>query len=229
MLLVLKKKPTFISYEEIHEIFIEGVICIEDRRFFEHPGIDVVGMIRAFFTNLLNKKIVEGASTLTQQLVRQVVLTKEKSYRRKLEEVVLAMLLECTLTKSQILEFYLNTCFYGVNGNQALYGIAQASQGVFEKEVYELTTAEQAFLAALIGRPLIEASTEASYMRTFYRQHRILGKLIEQETISEQEYKAALREDIHPFNRSKESFPLDTLNHYKSQVIHPFYFFRRTS
>ncbi len=190
-----RKKKTFIPFEKIPPILRDGLISAEDRRFYIHPGIDVIGIVRAFRTNLKQGKIVEGASTITQQLVRQLVLTKEKTYRRKLHEVVIALLLERHLSKEQILEFYLNTCFYGV------HGLTAASHEVFQKEPQELTISEQAFLAALIARPLVSASTQASFMRTFQRQQWILRTLAKRGRISQEDCTTATREAIRPYGR----------------------------
>ena len=197
------------------------VICIEDRRFYYHPGIDLVGICRAFITNLLNRKVVEGASTITQQLVRRHVLSKKRSYFRKVEEILLSVLLECILSKKEILEFYLNTCYFGTPKGRDLHGIEAASQSVFGKMCEKLSFGEMSFLAAMIGRPLTPFSNESSFMRTTYRQHRVLNLLHKRGVISRERQDTVIQENITPFNHPKILLPMGSILDYRSKVIHP--------
>ncbi len=217
----LREGEAYLSYDHIPNFLKSCVICIEDRRFYYHPGIDLVGICRAFITNLLNRKIVEGASTITQQLVRRHVLSKKRSYFRKVEEILLSVLLECILSKKEILEFYLNTCYFGTSKGRDLHGIEAASQSVFGKMCEKLSFGEMSFLAAMIGRPLTPFSNESAFMRTTYRQHRILSLLHKRGVISKEQQTRAIGENIIPFNHPKKLSPMNAIREYQSKVIHP--------
>ena len=131
---------------------IHAFISAEDKKFFEHIGIDPLAIIRAVFTNIVNnfsnKKMI-GASTITQQVVKNLLLTNEVSLERKFKEMILAVRIENILNKEQILELYLNDIYLGYGS----YGIAAASLNYFNKSINELTLEEVAFLAALPKAP----------------------------------------------------------------------------
>ena len=126
-----------------------AVIAVEDRRFFHHPGIDLFAISRAAVHNARQLKAVEGASTITQQLARTLFLSNRRTITRKLQEAVLALMLEAELSKDQILELYLNRVYFGAG----LYGAEKISQALFGKRARDLTLAEAALVAALIRAP----------------------------------------------------------------------------
>ena len=128
---------------------ISAVIAIEDRRFYRHGGVDPVRVIGAAWTNLWAGRAAQGASTITQQLARLSFLEPEKTFRRKLQEVVLARRLERAFTKDEILELYLNAAYFG----DGLYGVEAASRGYFDKHARDLGVAEAALLAGLLQAP----------------------------------------------------------------------------
>ncbi len=134
---------------DIPQHLVNAVIAVEDARFFEHPGLDVVGIARAVWTNLRRGGKVEGASTITQQLARSLFLSSERTYTRKIKELVLAYKMELVLTKEQILELYLNQIYFG----QGAYGVGAAAQTYFAKDLKALTVAEAAVLAGLPKSP----------------------------------------------------------------------------
>jgi penicillin-binding protein 1A len=127
----------------------QAVIATEDRRFYEHAGVDPYGLARAMWTNLLAMRVVQGGSTITQQLAKNVFLNPERSLRRKAQEFLLALWLERKFTKERILELYLNRVYFG----SGAYGISAASQKYFGKKVSHLTMAESAMLAGLLKAP----------------------------------------------------------------------------
>ena len=126
-----------------------AVIAVEDARFFEHPGLDVIGIARAGWMNLRRGGKVEGASTITQQLARALLLSPERTYVRKFKELLLAYKIETVLSKDQILETYLNQIYFG----QGAYGASAAAQTYFGKDVSKLTVSEAAVLAGLPKSP----------------------------------------------------------------------------
>ena len=134
---------------DVPQTLVQAVISVEDARFFEHPGLDIIGILRAGWTNLRRGGKVEGASTITQQLTRSLFLSPERTYGRKFKELILAYKMELVLSKEQILELYLNQIYFG----QGAYGVAAAAQTYFGKSLAQLTLAESAFLAGLPKSP----------------------------------------------------------------------------
>ena len=159
---------------EIPERFRRAVIAVEDVRFFEHPGLDYIGMLRAAWTNIRRGGKVEGASTITQQLARSLFLSSERTFDRKVRELILAYQMERVLTKDKILELYLNQIYFG----QGAYGVASAAQTYFGKDLSDLTTAEAAFLAGLPKSPNNYSPFKA-YDRAKKRQEHVLTRMEE--------------------------------------------------
>lgn len=134
---------------DVPQHLVQAVIAVEDARFFEHPGLDVIGIARAIWTNLRRGGKVEGASTITQQLARSLFLSPERTYGRKIRELILAYKMELILSKEEILELYLNQIYFG----QGAYGVVAAAQTYFGKSLSELTLGEAAMLAGLPKSP----------------------------------------------------------------------------
>ncbi len=158
---------------DIPKSLTQAVIATEDARFFEHPGLDYIGMLRAAWTNIRHGgRKVEGASTITQQLARSLFLSSERSYERKIRELILAYKMELVSGKEQILETYLNQIYFG----QGAYGVAAAAQSYFGKELAKLTLAESAFLAGLPKSPS-RFSPFTAYDRAKRRQEHVLSRM----------------------------------------------------
>ena len=146
------EKRLFIPYESIPDKVVNGFLSAEDKNFFSHPGIDAKGILRAIIKNINNisqNKRLEGASTITQQVAKNFLLTNEVSFKRKIKEAILAFRIERAYTKERILELYLNQIYLG----QGTYGIAAASLEFFDKSIKELNYPEAALLAALPKAP----------------------------------------------------------------------------
>jgi len=139
----------YATYDEIPGYLVEALVAIEDTRFFEHNGVNPDAIIRAALRNFEAGHKVEGGSTLTQQLVKNTILSNERSYSRKIKEAILSMKIENELTKEQILERYLNEMFFG----HGYYGVKTAAKGYFRKELDQLTLKESAMLAGLMKAP----------------------------------------------------------------------------
>lgn len=142
-------KKSYVKLQDIPLTLQQAVIAVEDSRFYRHVGFDVEGILRAALVNMQAGAIAEGGSTLTQQLVRNLFLTQERSLPRKVEETVLAIDMEMRYSKEEILEMYLNTVYFG----SGAYGVEQASHGYFGKSPGRLTLAESALLAGLPNAP----------------------------------------------------------------------------
>ncbi|HET9961395.1 MAG TPA: PBP1A family penicillin-binding protein [Nitrospiraceae bacterium] len=178
---------------EIPKSLTQAVIATEDARFFEHPGLDIVGILRAAVTNLRHGgKKVEGASTITQQLARSLFLSAERTFDRKVRELILAYKMELVLTKEQILEMYLNQIYFG----QGAYGVAAAAQTYFGKELANLTLAESAFLAGLPKSPSHYSPFKA-YDRAKKRQEHVLSRMEEAGFASPAEREQAVAEKLN--------------------------------
>ena len=173
---------------DIPEGLRRAVVAVEDVRFFEHPGLDYIGMLRAAWTNLRRGGKVEGASTITQQLARSLFLSSERTFDRKVRELILAYKMELVLTKEQILELYLNQIYFG----QGAYGVASAAQTYFGKDLSALTIGESAFLAGLPKSPNHYSPFKA-YDRAKKRQEHVLARMEEAKflTATEREQAAA--------------------------------------
>jgi 1A family penicillin-binding protein len=152
---IFKEQRIDIPLSRVSPNFIKALISVEDQRFFEHRGVDAFRLAGAMLRNLQEGRRAEGGSTITQQLARQSFLTRDKTLRRKLKEIVLAGYIESEYTKDQILELYLNKVYFG----DGLYGIEAASRGYFGKSASDLTVDEAALLAGLIRSPSSYAPT----------------------------------------------------------------------
>lgn len=143
------ERRSFVPYYNIPDIVKKAFIAIEDQRFYEHSGVDILGILRAAYKNLLAGGIVEGGSTITQQLTKMLFLKPEKSLQRKLKELIIALQIEKRYTKDEILGMYLNQTYFGTRA----YGIEAASRTYFNKSTSELDVAEAALLAGLQKAP----------------------------------------------------------------------------
>ena len=168
------------------------MIAVEDVRFFEHPGLDYIGMLRAAWTNVRRGGKVEGASTITQQLARSLFLSSERTFDRKVRELILAYKMELVLTKEQILELYLNQIYFG----QGAYGVASAAQTYFGKDLSALTVAESAFLAGLPKSPNHYSPFKA-YDRAKKRQEHVLARMEEAKFLTAAERDQAAAEILN--------------------------------
>ena len=149
------EKRTLVKYNELPEHLIRAVLSIEDRRFFKHGGVDSKGVLRAIWNDLTNRKQLQGGSTITQQLVKNFYLTPERSIRRKVNEAVMAWIMERRLKKEEILELYLNEIYLGQRGSMSINGVGEASRLFFRKDVRHITVPESALLAGMIQAPAV--------------------------------------------------------------------------
>jgi len=168
-----------------------AVVATEDRRFFEHPGLDVWGMLRAAIANLRAGRLLQGGSTITQQLAKNLFLSSERTFSRKAEELVLALWLELRLSKRDILELYLNRVYFGGGA----HGIEAATQRYFAKSARDLTVAEAAVIAGLLKAPSRYAPS-ASPVQAVARGRLVVTKMQEAGFIGPSEAAAAIAEEI---------------------------------
>lgn len=176
-----------VPLEKMPEHLVHAVLATEDRRFYTHFGVDPRGILRAMLANRRAGRLVQGGSTITQQLAKVLFLTPDRTLRRKLEEVLLALSLEYRLEKKQILELYLNRIYFG-DGN---YGVATAAQSYFGKPVSDLTIYESAILAGLIKAPNYYAPSR-HLQRSLKRGRLVLKGMLSVGFITQAEYNEAL-------------------------------------
>ena len=209
------ERRTLTPLENIPKTLTQAVIATEDVRFFEHPGLDYIGILRAAWTNIRHGgKKVEGASTITQQLARSLFLSAERSYDRKLRELILAYKMEAVSTKEQILETYLNQIYFG----QGSYGVASAAQSYFGKEIGKLTLAESAFLGGLPKSPS-RFSPFTNYERAKKRQEHVLSRMEEAGFISAAERDAAIAEELKFRRPGSEHVAPYFVEHVRQQLV----------
>lgn len=195
-----EKEVYYKTYSEIPAYFVEAMVSVEDRRFYEHNGVDYEGIMRAAYILYKNEgNITQGASTITQQLARGIFLTTEvkaektkaQKYERKFKEIFIAWEMEKKYTKQQILEFYLNNIFFA-NG---YYGIGAAAKGYFDKDLDELSVSEVAFLCAIPNSPTMY-DPRKNYDNTIERRNKILNDMHDLGYLNGVELEMALAEEI---------------------------------
>jgi penicillin-binding protein 1A len=190
-----KKHRYYATFDEIPPRIVEALVAIEDTTFFEHPGINIDAILRAAIKVVRAGKAVEGASTITQQLVKNVLLTREKKLSRKIKEAIYAIKLEHALTKEQILERYLNEIYYG----HGYYGVKTAADGYFHKKLEDLTLKEMAILVGLPKAPSTYAPTR-NYDISMGRANRVIKRMRILGWIDEPTYNKALAENPKVYN-----------------------------
>jgi penicillin-binding protein 1A len=186
-----EERRSVVRFEDVPEVMKQAILAAEDDRFFEHSGIDMTGMARAALANLRSGRRGEGASTITMQLARNFFLSNERTYTRKIYEILLAFKIERTLTKAQILEIYLNQIFLG----QRAYGFSTAAQVYYGKPLAKVTAAEAAMLAGLPKAPSA-FNPVVNPKRAKIRQQYVLGRMRSLGYLSEADYQAALKEEL---------------------------------
>src|SRR5437773_2040276 len=176
-----------VSLDQVSPFVVKAVIAVEDHRFYHHPGIDPVGLARASVSNLRRGGVVQGGSTLTQQLARTLFLSNERTWARKGKEAVLALMLEQVLTKDQILELYLNRIYL----SGGVYGVEAMSKKLFVKRARDLTLPEAALVAGLIRAPSA-LSPWSNLDGALQRSRTVLERMREQGFISAEDERTAL-------------------------------------
>lgn len=181
----------FVTYDKIPDHVKELFLRSEDRNFYDHKGIDFMGVVRALASNVKNHGISQGASTITQQLSRNLYLSHERSFTRKFTELLYSYELERKFSKDEILESYLNTIYFS-NG---VYGVGSAANYYFDKPLSSLTLAQMAFISAIPNNPTLYDPLK-QFKHTKKRQERLLGILEKDGVITKKQYKKAVKQKI---------------------------------
>jgi penicillin-binding protein 1B len=185
-----RSKRQVVKYNEIPKVMVDAVLAIEDRRFFEHSGVNFVRTVEAVFGDLIHQRREQGGSTLTQQLARGFFLTPEKTVKRKLTEMLIAEELEQKFSKQQIFEFYGNWVNLGQRGSFAISGFAEASKSYFNKDLKDINLPEAALLAGIIQRPSY-LSPYRHPERALERRNLVLDSMVETHAITREQAEKA--------------------------------------
>lgn len=196
------ERRNFIKHYNIPARVKRAFIAIEDQRFYSHPGVDFIGILRAMYRDIMAISIVEGGSTITQQLTKMLFLKPEKSFARKIKEAIISVQIEKRYTKDEILGMYLNKAYFGSRA----YGIEAAAQTYFGKSANELSIGEAAMIAGLQKAPTLYSPFKNAE-KTLVRRHLVLKKMLGNGFISREEYERANAEPLptSPYFRKYEA------------------------
>lgn len=186
-----------VKLHEIPTLLVRAILAAEDQRFFAHYGVDLWGIVRAGLANLWAGRVVQGGSTLTQQLMKNFFLTGERTVGRKLVEAVMAVIVENYYSKLEILENYMNEIYLGQRGAKGIFGVWEAARFYFGKEPRDLSLGEMSLLAGLIKAPNRYSPYRNPDLAVRRRNH-VLRLMLELGDLSEEEYQAAIREKVEP-------------------------------
>jgi len=206
-----------VTLEQVPQILKDAVVVTEDVRFWRHPGVDPFGIVRAVFRNLKAGGVSEGASTLTQQLVKNYYLTSERTYKRKIIEAFMAVILDARYSKTEILEAYLNDIYLGRNRSISILGVGEASRFYFGKPVSELEVHEAALLAGMIRSPN-NNSPFNNPENALKRRNTVLQLLLKEKKITQEQYDKA-REAKLPTKPFRQKSGLSSIPFYVDRVL----------
>ncbi|MCI0488069.1 MAG: PBP1A family penicillin-binding protein [Blastocatellia bacterium] len=201
-----ERRQKLVSYKDLPKDYINAVLAIEDRQFFEHSGINFRGIFRAVWRDVEEGELQQGGSSITQQLVKNFFLTPERTWERKTQEMMMAVVLENKLSKEEIFQLYCNEIYMGQAGNFSINGVGEAASAYFKKDVVNLTLPESAFLAGIIRGPSLY-SPYRDPERAKARRNQVLDSMAETGTITREVAEQAKATDlkIAPKNSSINS------------------------
>lgn len=172
----------YVKFNELPENYINAVVAVEDRRFFEHSGIDPISIARAVFKDIQTLSLAEGGSTITQQLAKNTYFTQRKEFTRKIAEIFMAFEYEKACSKEEIFELYVNTIYFG----DGYYCISDAAEGYFNKEVEDMDLYECTLLAGIPNAPSVYAPTKNPELAR-QRQAQVLNKMVKYNYLTQEE------------------------------------------
>ncbi len=186
----LQSKENYTQYEDVPEIYYKALVAVEDRRFYKHNGFDIIGSARAIYNDIKAWELLEGGSTIAQQLAKNLYFPNDHTLERKIAEIFMAMKIEREYEKEDVLEFYVNGIYYG----SGYYSIYDASMGYFDKEPIEMTDYECTLLVGIPNAPSIYSLNNRPDLAK-QRQKKVIECMVEVEYITEDEGKEILREE----------------------------------
>ena len=179
---IQEEKDNYKTIDELPKEYINAVIAVEDRRFYSHNGIDLISITRAILKDIKEMELVEGGSTITQQLAKNIYFTQRKEVTRKIAEMFMAVKIENTCTKDEIFELYVNTSYFG----DGYYCVGDAAEGYFDKEPIEMDLYESTLLAGIPNAPSVYAPTKNPELAK-QRQAQVINKMVKYEYLSQEE------------------------------------------
>ena len=185
----IRSKESYTEFSELPQMYVNAVISVEDKRFFKHGGIDIIAIGRAAINDIKAMSYVEGGSTITQQLAKNMYFTQEKIMERKIAEVFMAWEIEANYSKEDIFELYVNSIYFG----DGYYTVKEACEGYFNKEVSEMTDYECIMLAGIPNAPSVYAPTVNPELAK-QRQRQVMDKMIENGYLTEEEASEILKQ-----------------------------------
>lgn len=206
-----------VTLEQVPQILQDAVVVTEDVRFWRHPGVDPLGILRAIFRNMKAGGVSEGASTLTQQLVKNYFLTSERTYKRKIKEAFMAVILDARYSKRDILEAYLNDIYLGRNRSISILGVGEASRFYFGKPVSELEVHEAALLAGMIRSPN-NNSPFNNPETALKRRNTVLQLLLQEKKITQAQYDVAHSAEL-PRKPFRQKSGLSSIPYFVDRVL----------
>lgn len=218
-----KQDREFVPLDKFPAMLKDTLLVVEDRNFYQHHGVSVFSILRALYSNIRAGRTVQGGSTLTQQLAKNIYLTRERSLTRKINEAFIALILDYRYSKDQILEAYLNEVYLGQSYNQGVHGMGLAAEFYFSKPVDELEYDQIALLVAMVKGPSYY-NPRRYEERTMERRDLVLRLMVEDKLLSTNEYRAALKRplNIAPMKASlQKSYPgyLELVNRELKQLL----------
>ena len=219
-----RERRILVSISQIPPHLIHAVLAAEDSRFYRHHGVDFRGILRAFITNLREGSIRQGGSTLTQQLAKNYFLSSERTLKRKLNELIISLILEYKYEKDEILEIYLNEIYWGQKGSVSINGVGEAAKFYFDKPASDLSLAESALLAGLIKAPNLY-SPYVNKLRCLNRRNEVLQQMYAGQWIDEAQLQSTLPLPVTSagFSRYDRQAPyfMDYVTHQLSTLYPP--------
>lgn len=185
----IQNKESYTKFSELPDMYVKAVISVEDKRFYEHGGIDVIAIGRAFINDIKTMSYAEGGSTITQQLAKNMYFTQEKRIDRKIAEVFVAFDIERQYSKEEIFELYVNSIYFG----DGYYTVKEACEGYFNKEVDEMTNGECILLAGIPNAPSVYAPTVNPELAK-QRQKQVIEKMIDNNLLTQEEADEIIKE-----------------------------------
>ena len=192
-----REKRRKVRFDDIPKVLVDAVLSAEDKRFFEHPGFDIVRILGAAWANVRHDAKAQGASTLTMQVARSFFFTTERTWRRKAAETMVSMELEHRFTKKEIFELYANEIYLGNRGSFAIHGFSEGALAYFNKDIHDLTLNEAAFLAGIIRAPNRYSSADRRPDRADEARDRVLNQMADNKFITVQDARDTKRTPLH--------------------------------
>ena len=178
----IRSKENYTKFSELPQMYVNAVISVEDKRFYKHNGIDLIAICRAAINDIRTMSYIEGGSTITQQLAKNMYFTQEKEIKRKIAEVFMSWKIEENYTKEEIFELYVNTIYFG----DGYYTVKDACKGYFNKELDEMTDGECILLAGIPNAPSAYAPTKNAELAK-QRQKQVMEKMIDNGYLTQEE------------------------------------------